>query len=50
MILHSRSDDVMSYADSEVLAKNNRTDLVEISDNPRLSDPGPPAAMLKACE
>lgn len=50
VILHSRADDVVPFADSEELARNSRATLVEVGTDHRLADPGPLAAMLKACE
>jgi hypothetical protein len=49
VILHSRADDVIPFADSEALAKNNGATLIEIGTDHRLADPEPLAAMLKAC-
>jgi hypothetical protein len=53
VILHSRVDDVVSFADSEELAKNSglpASALVEVGTDHRLADPEPLAAMLAACE
>ena len=50
VILHSRADDVVPFADSEELAKNSGAKLVEVGSDHRLADPEPLAAMLKACE
>lgn len=50
VILHSRADDVVPFADSEELAKNSGTKLIEVGTDHRLADPGPLAAMLRACE
>lgn len=50
VILHSRADDVVPFANSEKLAKNSGAKLIVISNEHRLADPEPLAAMLKACE
>ena len=50
VILHSRADDVVPFADSEELAKNSVATLIEIGSDHRLVDPEPLAALLKACE
>lgn len=50
MILHSRADDVIPFADSEELARNSGATLIEIGTDHRLADPEPLAAMLRACE
>jgi alpha-beta hydrolase superfamily lysophospholipase len=53
VILHSRADDVVPFADSEELARNSglpASALVEVGDNHRLADPEPLEAMLKTCE
>ena len=50
VILHSRGDDVVPFADSEELAKNSGATLVEVGSDHRLADPEPLAAMLAACE
>jgi hypothetical protein len=54
IILHSRQDDVISFADSEELIKNSNlplaTSLIEIGRDHRLADPESLGAMLKACE
>lgn len=49
VILHSRSDDVIPFADSEELAKNSGATLIEVGNDHRLADPEPLAAMLQAC-
>jgi alpha-beta hydrolase superfamily lysophospholipase len=49
-ILHSRADDVIPFANSEVLAALSRATLIEVGTDHRLADPEPLAAMLKACE
>ena len=50
VILHSRADDVIPFADSEELAKNNGATLIEVGTDHRLADPEPLRAMLEACE
>lgn len=50
VILHSRADDVVPFADSEELATNSGATLIEGGTDHRLADPEPLAAMLKACE
>ena len=53
VILHSRADDVVPFADSEELVRESgllASALVEVGDNHRLADPEPLAAMLRACE
>lgn len=50
VILHSRADDMVPFADSEGLAKNSEATLIEVGTDHRLADPEPLAAMLKACE
>ncbi len=52
-ILHSRSDEVIPFAESEQLVRNSGLSqpvLIEIGTDHRLADPEPLAAMLKACE
>ena len=49
VILHSRADDVVPFADSEELAKNSGATLIEVGSDHRLADPEPLAAMLAAC-
>jgi len=49
VILHSRADDVVPFADSEELAKNSGATLIEVGSDHRLADPEPLAAMLRAC-
>jgi len=49
VILHSRADDVIPYADSEELAKTSGATLIEVGNDHRLADPEPLATMLKAC-
>jgi hypothetical protein len=53
VILHSRADDVISFADSEELVRNNglpASALIEVVADHRLADPEPLRAMLEACE
>src|SRR6516225_10285067 len=53
VILHSRADDVVPFADSEELVRNSGlppSALVEVGDDHRLADPEPLRAMLEACE
>jgi pimeloyl-ACP methyl ester carboxylesterase len=52
VILHSRADDVVPFADSEELIKDSglpAASLIEVGSDHRLADPEPLAAMLKAC-
>lgn len=52
VILHSRADDVVPFADSEELLANSglrRELLVEIGTDHRLADPEPLARMLREC-
>ena len=48
VILHSRADDVVPFADSEELARNSGATLIEVGNDHRLADPEPLAAMLTA--
>lgn len=50
VILHSRADDVVAFADSEELARISGATLQEVGSDHRLADPEPLAAMLDACE
>jgi hypothetical protein len=53
VILHSRADDVIPFADSEELVRNSDLPawtLIEVGNDHRLADPEALAAMLKACE
>jgi pimeloyl-ACP methyl ester carboxylesterase len=52
MILHSRADDVVPFADSEELARNSGPawTLIEVGSDHRLADREPLAAMLRASE
>ena len=48
VILHSRADDVVPFADSEELASTSglaATALIEVGDDHRLADPEPLVAM-----
>jgi hypothetical protein len=52
VILHSRADDVVPFADSEELIRNSglpASSLIETGSDHRLADPEPLAAMLGAC-
>ena len=52
MILHSRQDDVIPFADSEELVANSGLQpetLIEVGDDHRLADPEPLKTMLEAC-
>ncbi len=50
VILHSRFDDVVPFADSEELARNSGVTLIEVGSDHRLAHPDPLATMLRACE
>ena len=53
VILHSRADDVVPFADSQELLANSglpREMLIEIGSDHRLADPEPLARMLRECE
>jgi hypothetical protein len=50
VILHSRADDVVPFADSEELARNSGATLIEVGNDHRLADPEPLRKMLEACE
>ncbi|MBM4076854.1 MAG: alpha/beta hydrolase, partial [Planctomycetes bacterium] len=50
VILHSRADDVIPFADSEILAKTTGAKLIEVGNDHRLADPEPLSVMLWACE
>ena len=53
VILHSRSDDVVPFADSEELVRAGGlppSALIEVGTDHRLADPEPLMAMLAACE
>lgn len=50
VVLHSRADDVVPFADSEELVRASPgAILVEVGTDHRLADPEPLAAMLAAC-
>jgi alpha-beta hydrolase superfamily lysophospholipase len=52
VILHSRADDVVPFGDSEELVRNSglpASALIEVGTDHRLADPGPLAALLRAC-
>ena len=49
VILHSRADDVVPFADSEELAKNSGATLIEVGCDHRLADPEPLSVMMKEC-
>jgi hypothetical protein len=51
VILHSRADDVIRFADSEELARNSglpSSALFDVGSDHRLADPEPLEAMLRA--
>src|SRR6266446_1150927 len=51
VILHSRADDVVPFADSEELVRNSglpASALIEVGNDHRLAEPEPLAAMLEA--
>jgi hypothetical protein len=50
VIMHSRGDGVVPFADSEELARTSGATLIEVGNDHRLADPEPLAAMLRACE
>ena len=53
VILHSRADDVVPFADSEELVRNSRlpaSALIEVGNDHRLADPEPLEKMLRACD
>src|SRR6476620_9854407 len=52
VVLHSRADDVVPFADSEDLVRNSglpASALIEVGDDHRLADPEPLRRMLEAC-
>jgi hypothetical protein len=49
VILHSRADDVIPFADSQELAERCGAMLIEVGSDHRLADPEPLEAMLRAC-
>jgi hypothetical protein len=53
VILHSRADDVVPFAESEELVKKSglpASALIDVGKDHRLADPEPLGAMLRACE
>ena len=50
VILHSRADDVIPFADSEELAKISGATLIEVGNDHRLADPEPLKRMLRECD
>ena len=53
VVLHSRADDVIPFADSEELIRDSglpESALIEIGNDHRLADPEPLAKILAACE
>ena len=50
VVLHSRADDVIPFADSEELGRNSGAKLIEVGNDHRLADRESLAAMLSACE
>lgn len=53
VILHSRADEVVPFADSEELVRISglpAAALIEVGNDHRLADPEPLAALLKACQ
>jgi len=53
IILHSRADDVVPFADSEELVRTSglpASALIEVGNDHRLADPESLAMMLRACE
>ena len=53
VILHSRADDVIPFADSEELVAESdlaSESLIEVGDDHRLADPEPLKEMLEACK
>jgi len=49
VVLHSRADDMVPFADSKELARNGGARLIEVGTDHRLADPEPLAPMLRAC-
>lgn len=49
VILHSRADDVIPFADSEELASKSAATLIEVGNDHRLAGPEPLEAVLRAC-
>ncbi|HEX4130853.1 MAG TPA: alpha/beta hydrolase [Pirellulales bacterium] len=50
VILHSRADDVVPFADSEELVRNSKATLIEVGNDHRLADQEPLERMLRACD
>jgi hypothetical protein len=53
VVLHSRADDVVPFAQSEELVRSSTLPaaaLIEVGNDHRLADPEPLAAMLRECE
>lgn len=50
VILHSRADEVIPFADSEELATGSGAMLIEVGTDHRLAEAEPLAAMLRECE
>lgn len=53
LVLHSRADDVIPFADSQQLVRQSglaAETLIEVGSDHRLADPEPLAAMLAACQ
>lgn len=50
VILHSRADEMIPYAESEELARISGVKLIEVGNDHRLADAEPLEAMLGACE
>jgi len=53
IILHSRADDVVPFADSEELVRTSglpASALIEVGSDHRLAEPEPLEMMLRACE
>ncbi len=50
VILHSRGDDVVPFADSEELARKTGATLIEVGNDHRLADQEPLEKMLRACD
>ena len=49
VILHSRADDVVPFADSVELARNSRAALIEVGSDHRLAEAEPLEVILKEC-
>jgi catechol 2,3-dioxygenase-like lactoylglutathione lyase family enzyme len=50
VILHSRADDVVPFADSEELVKRFGATLIEVGTDHRMADPEPLRKMLETCQ